>query len=189
MKVIGLLGGVASGKSTVASIFQNAGWKIIVADDLAHQVLNYPLIIRQLQVRWGIPILKEGHVDRKSIAKIVFTNHEELVYLEKLIFPILKELILQQLKEHQEYNIVLDAPTLLRANLENLCNEIWFIDCPREIRLQRYIERTQSDGLDMDARDTLLFLDKGKIIASRILNNNLTKNKLQEILFDSIGVN
>lgn len=178
MAIVGLLGGVASGKSTVARHLHNLGWSVIVADDVAHQVLNYPQIIRQMQLRWSIPVLKDGEVDRKSIAKIVFTNPEELQWLENLLFPEIEKIIDAMI--HLCPNVILDAPTLLKGEMWTQCDQIWYVDCPRDIRLKRYQDRTGSDGADMDLRDAQLNLIKAQEVADIYIDSSVSAEEVMQ---------
>lgn len=169
---LGIIGGVASGKSTISRHLQSQGWELIEADVIAHEVILYPHVAQQIKDRWD---LKE--IDRKAIAKIVFFNPEELKFLEDLMHPEIRRKLQEKIAECKA-DVVLDAPTLIRAGWQNQCDHIWFVDCPRDVRLARYMKRTGSQvdlGPDMDARDKLLMLDVGREAADQIINSNVSE--------------
>src|SRR5215813_11562398 len=92
MKLIGLLGGVASGKSTVAEMFRQLGAEILDADRAGHEVLKMPAVRAAIGGRWGQSVIgPDGEIDRKSLAKIVFApppdGPRELAELERITHP------------------------------------------------------------------------------------------------------
>ena len=89
MKIVGIVGGVASGKSTVAEIFREHGATVISADEIGHQVLRDPEIIQRVAKRWGSSVIdSSGEIDRQQLALAVFPddgNRDALDFLEQLI--------------------------------------------------------------------------------------------------------
>lgn len=144
-KVVGIVGGVASGKSFVAKKFQKLGAGVLDADRAGHEVLRVPEIILAARDRWGDKILgPDGQIDRKALAAIVFASEAkasaELEHLEKLTHPLIATCLEQQLYEYNQAGIpiaVLDAPVLLKAGWDRFCDRIVYVDSPREIRLAR----------------------------------------------------
>src|SRR5215218_2744160 len=90
--ILGIVGGIGSGKSFVAALFAKNGAYVIDADQLGHQALKNPEIKKQLQSIWGLAIFnQEGEVDRKKLATIVFTQATEKTRLEAIVFPFIRE--------------------------------------------------------------------------------------------------
>jgi dephospho-CoA kinase len=145
MKVIGLLGGIASGKSLVARELEKLGAVVIDADRAGHEVLRYPHIKEVARERWGSAVFSfDGEINRKSLAAIVFARtdagHEELEHLEKLTHPEIGrrlEAQIDQLRKHDIRAAVLDAAVMLKAGWDRMSDQIWFVDAPYEVRLAR----------------------------------------------------
>ncbi|MDX1964376.1 MAG: dephospho-CoA kinase [Pirellulales bacterium] len=149
MRILGILGGVASGKSFVARTLVGWGGVWLNADQAGHQVLRQPDIRDQLVARWGKSIIDEtGEISRSAVAAIVFgdtpTAPQELKWLESVSHPRIRQLLESQLSELRRQNVplaILDAPVMLKSGWDALCDFILFVDCPREIRLQRALTR------------------------------------------------
>lgn len=149
MQVVGLLGGVASGKSLVAEQLVQRGAGLLDADRAGHEVLRLPQIEAAARDRWGNDVFQpDGHLDRSRLAQIVFSNNQEgsrqRRYLEQLTHPEIGRLIGRQLRELEAAGkqvAVLDAPLLLEAGWEGLCQKLVFVDAPPDTRLDRALRR------------------------------------------------
>ena len=145
MKIIGLTGGIASGKSAVAMELVSLGTAVLDADQAAHQIINLPAVQQALQKRWGPGVLKpSGEIDRTVVAQRVFSgqqkNSPELQFLEETLHPRIRaqfEAQIAKLAAAGTAVAVVDAPLLLEAGWRNLCDSVVFVDCPREKRLER----------------------------------------------------
>jgi dephospho-CoA kinase len=153
MLVIGLVGGVASGKSLVARHFAQLGASVIDADKIGHEVLRDPAVIRQVVERWGEEVLdSEGHIDRNRLAGVVFTGQPgggPLAELESMTHPRIVDRIEQRLAELREAGTrvaLLDAPVMLEAGWQRLCDRIVFVDAPSDERRRRALDRGWSEG-------------------------------------------
>ena len=116
--VIGLVGGIGAGKSTVARCLAERGGFVIEADALGHEALRQPEILQQLVTLWGEGIRKpDGSADRRAIAKIVFTNPEQRAALEKLAFPFIGKRCVEEIQKAMSNPtakfVVLDAAVML----------------------------------------------------------------------------
>ena len=149
MQIVGLLGGVASGKSLVARQLCELGAGLLDGDRAGHEVLRLPEIERKVRERWGEAVLgPEGRVNRKALGRIVFApppeGPRELEYLERLTHPEIGMFLGRQaelLAAEGRAVAVLDAPVMLKAGWNEFCNRIVFVDAPREIRSARARER------------------------------------------------
>lgn len=140
MLIIGLTGGIASGKSAVAAELAQLGAVVLNADEAAHRVINYPDVKQTLVERWGKEILLSGgEVNRTAVAARVFSpdqaNTEEREFLENLLHPRIRlefEPELEKLKNAGVPAAVIDAPLLLEAGWDEVCDVLLFVDSPRK---------------------------------------------------------
>ena len=162
MKILGLLGGVASGKSLVARQLTELGAVVLDADRAGHEALRLPSVEAAARQRWGDAIFGlDGHVNRARLAKIVFApppeGLRERKYLESLTHPeIGRRLAAEAEAEAKKTDcplIVLDAALILEAGWYKLCDCFAFVEVPREIRLVRASQRgwTEEDFLAREA--------------------------------------
>ena len=143
MRVIGVTGGVGSGKSAVLNYIEaHFDARIIKADDVGHllmmpgQVCYEPVI--QLFGEW---IVKEdGSLDRETISKIVFEKKEILEKLNAIIHPAVRKYILREIerskKEKTEFFFI-EAALLIEEKYDEICDELWYIYCEKEVRMER----------------------------------------------------
>jgi dephospho-CoA kinase len=180
MKVIGLLGGIASGKSLVARELERLGATIIDADRAGHDVLRYPNVKQAARQRWGNAIFgAAGEIDRKALAAIVFARTDagrrELEHLERLSHPEIGRLLNQQMEQLREQGVraaILDAPVMLKAGWDRFCDEIWFVDAPYETRLARAKSRGWT-AEDFHAREIAQEpVDRKRELADFVLDNS-----------------
>ncbi|MCI0492735.1 MAG: dephospho-CoA kinase [Planctomycetes bacterium] len=150
MKTIGLVGGVASGKSRVAQMLVELGAGLLDADRTAHEVLaGDPEVRGAIRQRWGDSVLAaDGSIDRAAVASRVFGPEgkaaEERRFLEELLHPRVRqrlETLRQQFAAEGRPAVVLDAPLLLEAGWGSLCDVIVMVDASRDVRLGRACRR------------------------------------------------
>lgn len=147
--LIGLIGGVAAGKSTVADELVRLGAGRLDADRAGHEALRDPQVVAAARQRWGGAILgADQDIDRKALAQIVFGSAEqaqnERQYLESLTHPLIGQQLAQQLAEMTAAGVrivVVDAPLLLKSGWDQMCSKIIFIEADHSVRLARAIER------------------------------------------------
>jgi dephospho-CoA kinase len=144
MKVIGIVGGVASGKSTVAAQFARLGAVVLDADSAAHRVLEMPDVKEALRARWGDSIFDDkGRIDRAAVAARVFGEGDadaERQFLESLVHPRVRrdlETQMEVLAQKGVSAVVLDVPLLVEAGWQALCDEIIFVEAPPQARAER----------------------------------------------------
>jgi len=147
--IIGIVGGIASGKSMVADMLAELGAVVLCADRTAHKILDQPEVRDQLVARWGRGVLaSDGQVDRSAIARVVFgpdaSADEEREFLESVVHP----LVLTALKKKQYLLakqglevFVIDAPLLMEAGWESDCDCVLFVESADADRLQHAEKR------------------------------------------------
>ena len=149
MKVIGLTGTIASGKSTISHFLENKGIAVVDADKISRQITAFGgSAVDEVVQAFGEEILSEGVIDRKKMGQIVFSNKEKRELLEKILHP---KVIAQMLREKEEYQkkgyqtVIFDIPLLIEGNLQFLCDEIWVVYADVDTQIQRLKERNGFD--------------------------------------------
>lgn len=149
MRWIGILGGVASGKSLVAKQLAQLGAGLLDADREAHEVLRTEAVEDAVRRRWGPEVFDaDGRIDRARLAGIVFGDSpwaaRQRECLEQLIHPETGRRLsrqAQQMADEGVTAVVLDAPLLVEAGWDKLCSTLMFVDAPRRLRLARALGR------------------------------------------------
>lgn len=195
MLIIGIVGGVASGKSLVADSLKALGAGVLDGDRAGHKVLEEPEVRAAIHRRWGDQVFTTAtgeadrsslSVDRKALAKIVFApppdGPRELEHLEQLTHPRIRAMLEFQAAELAERGMeaaVLDAPVLMKAGWDSLCEKIVFVDAPREIRLARARERGWSDEEFQRREDAQKSLDVKRSRADVVIDNSASPESTQ----------
>jgi len=180
MWVIGLLGGVASGKTFVAEQLARLGASVLDADRAAHEVLRLPQIEQAVRDRWGAEVFgPDGRIDRASLARIVFADPplgpQERKHLESLTHPEIGRLLkrqVQALAASGHRVAVLDVPLLLEAGWDRCCDKLVFVEVPRQVRLSRALARGWSEKAFAAREDAQESLDLKRMRADVVLDNS-----------------
>jgi len=190
MLILGLVGGIASGKSVVANMLRDMGAVVLDADQAGHAALRRPEVIAALTKRWGTGILDpQGQISRRAVAKIVFAagNKAEREFLEHLTHPLIEAQLQQELTVIRNSHdpppvVVLDAALLFEAGWDKLCDKILFVDAPRDIRLERAVARGWSTQ-QFAARETAqLPVEEKRSRSHIVIRNARTLENIREIL-------
>ena len=152
MLVIGLTGPSGAGKGTVAKLFASYGLPVLNADEIYHQLLLPPsACLDELAERFGSQILTaEKTLDRRALAKIVFSSKEDLLDLNRIAHRYVMDEVRNQLDLLRQQNTVaavFDAPQLFEAGAERDCNVIVSVLADPELRMERIMRR---DGIDKE---------------------------------------
>lgn len=166
MLVIGVVGGIASGKSFVAQAFAELGAAVLDADLVGHQVLLRAEVREAIRSAWGDAVFRsDGHVDRGQLAAIVFRSTPEsrvqLERLESITHPRIEEELnrqLQALRAARRPAVVLDAAVMFKAGWHRLCDKIVYVEAPETVRIARAAARGWSaeQWREREARQTPL---------------------------------
>jgi dephospho-CoA kinase len=149
MHTIGIIGGIASGKSLVAAYFAELGAGVLDADRAGHEVLEMPEVKRAIGERCGDAVFDtEGRIDRKALARRVFgaepESQRDREFLEKLTHPLIQQRLAGQAEAYAQAGkkaAILDAPLLLEAGWDKLSETLVFVEAPREQRMARAAAR------------------------------------------------
>jgi len=140
--VIGILGGIGAGKSTVASEFAALGCALVDGDAIGHELLATAEVKDLLRQRWDDEIFGGGgRVDRAALGDIVFGSPDEMKALNGIMHPRIRRLIQQRISDAMTDDnvkgVVLDAAVALEAGWDDLCTHLVFVDAPRGLRAAR----------------------------------------------------
>jgi dephospho-CoA kinase len=157
MKVIGLTGGIGSGKSTVAQFLEELGAVILDVDKVGHEALKPGTEVWERVVNeFGKGIVTvSGDIDRAKLGELVFNNPEALARLNRIMHPAMDNMIRAKLEEYQRQGVnvvVLEAPILLEAERTSQVDEIWVAVAPETTVLKRLSERTSLSEQEAKAR-------------------------------------
>ena len=142
--IVGLLGGIASGKSAVAERLSRRGARLIDADKIAHEVLESEDILPRVRALFGPDAVSaDGKPDRRKIGAVAFDDPEKLRALERIIHPRVRERIEAEIEAADAPAVILDAPLLLESGLVEIVNVLVFVDAPTQVRIDR--ARAQRD--------------------------------------------
>lgn len=195
--VIGLTGGIASGKSFVSAIIEELGGKIINADLIARQVVEPGMPAwQQIVDEFGEGILNSDlTIKRKELGRIVFADSGKLDKLNKITHPYITveiERLLSQYRDSGVDGIVIDAPILLEMGLERLVDEVWVVAVDSATQLERLMKRDNLsvEGAKLRIQAQMPLEEKIKR-ADRVIDNRLTpdetKKKVEEIWKEVAG--
>ena len=155
--ILGVVGGIASGKSEVARILAEEGNGVVVdADEIAHVVLNEGEVQLGIMERWGREILDDqGGVDRTRLAAIVFGDACELEALNEIVHPEIRRRIEASLRESVDSVplIVIDAALLVESGLHTMCDTVVWVDCDLETRVARASDARGWDAEEVPKRE------------------------------------
>ena len=157
MKVIGLTGGIGSGKSTVAGYLAELGAAVIELDKVGHEVTRSGSgTFRQVVKEFGREILDAaGEIDRAELAAIVFKDPQALARLNRIIHPAIDKIILERIKKYRRQGVkavVLEAAAMLEAGKAAQADEIWVTTAPEGVILKRLRERSGYTEAEAKAR-------------------------------------
>ncbi|MDA1477575.1 dephospho-CoA kinase [Bacillus changyiensis] len=191
--VIGLTGGIASGKSTVAQMFQKRGITVVDADFIAKEVVEKGKAAYQKMVEvFGEKILLDnGDIDRKKLGTLVFTNEDKRKQLNEIVHPEVRKAMIKQRDQAIQANeqiVVLDIPLLYESRLESLTDKVLVVWVPKHLQLERLMKRNQLTEEEAKNRiNAQLSLDEKKQKADVVIDNSgsleNTKQQFEE-LFD-----
>lgn len=147
MIVIGLTGGIGTGKSEVTRIFQELGAVLINADQIGHQAYTpHSEIWQEVVKAFGEEILQPGgEIDRKKLGSIVFADPDQLTRLNQIMHPRMARMVAQQIQELREQGedvVVVEAALLLEAGWDSLVDEVWSTESPEESVIKRLQSRS-----------------------------------------------
>jgi dephospho-CoA kinase len=191
--VIGLIGGIGSGKSRVAAMLDERGAMVIDADKVGHEVLEQAEVAQEVVKRFGHCVRRTGasdatgelSIDRRALGEIVFADSVALRDLEAILHPSMErqfeQRIVQAVRADAAPVIVLDAAILLEAGWDRLCDLVVFVEAPWAVRLQRVASSRGWTAEMLEAREAAQWpADSKRCRADVILRNDTTVESLEQ---------
>ena len=180
--VVGLTGPIGSGKSVVAQIFLNNDYKLIDADKVAREVVEKGSpVLEKLALEFGCDVInRDGTLNRRLLADRAFSTKEGTDRLNSITHPAIVDLVKKKIAQYEENGverIIYDAPLLFESNTNKLCDCIVSVIAPKEVRIQRVIERDSVTEADVRKRisaqhDESYYTEKSNYV---IYNNSTLK--------------
>ena len=174
-----LTGGIATGKSTVASLFMLHGFLTIDADKIAHKILDQN--ISKIDQLFGKEYIKDNKVDRPKLGQLIFNNSEEKLKLEQFIHPLIKQQIIKEAKVFEEQNkpYLIDIPLFFENKNYDIDRSI-VVYTTKEIQLQRLCKRDNSTVEDAQSRiSNQMDIDQKRSLATFVIDNTKDLKNLQ----------
>ncbi|MCY8667512.1 dephospho-CoA kinase [Bacillus haynesii] len=176
--VIGLTGGIASGKSTVAQMFQQCGITVVDADVIAKEAVEQGMpAYQKIAETFGQGVLLEtGDIDRRKLGEIVFANEEKRLQLNAIVHPEVRKMMIKQRDEAVragERFVVLDIPLLYESGLEHLTDKVIVVWVPKELQLERLMKRNRfNEDEALNRIHAQHSLDEKKKRADAVIDNS-----------------
>ena len=186
-KIIGLTGGIGSGKTTIARYIESKGVPVYIADIEAKKVMEQPKIITALQTAFGTDIVSNDTVNRTKLSKIVFNNPEKLAILNRIVHPAVKEHFKDWLNVHQSSPFVVkETAILFETGGNNDCYKTITVVAPLDIRIERVVKRDGITKEQVKQRMNNQWTDRQRIEASDfvVINERIdtARKQVDEIL-------
>lgn len=186
-KVIGLTGGIASGKSTVSELLSVFGFKVVNADKAAREAVKKGSKgLAQVREVFGDEAIDEnGEMNRRYMGDLVFNHPEKRLELNAIIHPIVRDIMEEEKQEYlkQGYNVIMDIPLLFENELENTVDEVWVVYTSESIQMDRLMQRNNLSLEDAKARVySQISIDKKSRMADHVIDNLGDKLELKQNL-------
>lgn len=181
--VIGIVGGIGSGKSTVSSAFGKLGCTVSDSDQSVREIMGDPVVIAQFVEWWGQDVLlADGTIDRGRVAQIVFDQPYERRRLEGFIHPMVHQRrrdLIESAIAQGVVGVIVDAPLLFEAGVDAECDAVVFVDTPREIRAARVQKNRGWESDELNKREKAqLGLEQKRKRSDYIVTNTGTPDEL-----------
>lgn len=189
MEIIGLTGGIGTGKSTVSNYLREHNFAIVDADLISRQVVEpgKPLL-KEMEQAFGSGIINEdGSLNRKGLASIVFNDVEQRKLMDSIMHKEILAEMRRCMEEYRQQNIhqgiIIDAPLLFEIGLEKWCGQVWLVTADMDIRIQRVCVRDNAKPEEVEARiRNQMSDDEKKKLSDEILDNSGTLENLHHQL-------
>ena len=189
-KIIGLTGGIGSGKTTVANYFAALGVPVYIADDAAREITNSPEILKQIKAIFGLSVFDNDILNRKKLSLIVFNDAFKLKQLNAIIHPAVKKDFDLWLAKHADCKIIIkESAILFDTGGYKLCDYVISVLAPLATRIERVMSRDNLDYNEVMIRIKNQWTDKQRIeLSNFIINNDILENTLKEtkLIFDKL---
>lgn len=180
-KIIGLTGGIGSGKSSIAKHIESLGIPVYIADTEAKKILDTADVIAKVIALFGDDILENGKIDRKKIAALVFQDPEKLKKYNAIIHPEVYLHFQNWVKQHSNYPLVVkEAAILFESGSYKDCDKIILVTAPKENRIQRVMKRDAVTREAIEQRMSHQWDDETKKSMSDFVIENIELEKAKQ---------
>ncbi|WP_163411276.1 dephospho-CoA kinase [Flavobacterium ajazii] len=179
-KIIGLTGGIGSGKTTIADFFGEMGVPVYIADNEARKIMQSKTIVDQIKAVFGEFLFENEVLNRAKLAEIVFNNSDKLNQLNAIIHPAVKKDFESWLQKNKNYDYVIyEAAILFESGRYKDCDIVITVTAPEETRIERVINRDKTSREQVLSRMKMQWKDEERISKSNfvIFNENLKTSK------------
>mgnify|MGYP003407117333 CR=1 FL=1 len=178
-KIIGLTGGIGSGKSTIANYIASKGIPVYIADEEAKKLMQLPEVIASVNAIFEENVLDEfGKLDRKKIADLVFNSPTQLTQLNNIVHPLVKNHFIEWLKIHSNAPFVIkEVAILFETGGDKACDKVIVVTAPEEIRIERAMKRDNTSKETIVRRMNNQLPESEKITKSDFIIHNTDLNK------------
>lgn len=187
--IVGLTGGIGSGKTTVAKMFEAEGVPIYIADERAKAIMDRSDIVEAVQALFDEDIKIGSVIDRKKLRNIVFNNKELLNGLNNIVHPEVKKDFTDWLEEHKDFSFVIkESAILFEQGLDKECDYVVLVTAPEEVRIQRVVARDGVSSqnvqaiIDNQMKDSLKVLKSDYVISN--INKDLVEKEVKMVIAD-----
>lgn len=176
-KIIGLTGSISTGKTQVSNYLRDSGEKVIDADLIAREVVDFEPVKEKIKEAFGNDIYKDDELDRKALGEIVFRDKEKRQVLNEIEHPEIYRIILEEIK-NSKGRVFVDIPLLFESQHLNErygldFGEVWLVYVNRETQVKRLIKRDKiSRGYALEKINSQMSVEDKKIMADVIIDNS-----------------
>ena len=182
--IIGLSGGIATGKSEASKIFKQLGCYIIDADKISKQLTSKGSdVLRKIVESFGTNILtKKGSLNRKKLGHLIFSNKGAKLQLERILHVyILKKINEIVAKKYKDVDIIIDAPLLFEVGLDRICDKVVVIYAKYSLQLKRFMKRDKLQKQEAEQRIAVQMpIEEKMMLATVVIDNSFTLKELNK---------
>jgi len=181
--IIGLTGGIGSGKTTLVNYMESLGIPVFIADEEAKKAMQSPHVLEEVKTSFGNSIFENGQLNRQQLASIVFSNPDKLKELNSIIHPEVKRLFAIWLNQHKTVPfVVYEAAILFESGSYQNCDYIITVTAPLEDRIIRVMQRDNCSREQVLERINAQWTDEERALKSNyVIDNTSTQSAKHEI--------
>lgn len=182
-KIVGLTGGIGSGKTTVARMFEKLGVPVYIADLEAKIITNLPETLKLIENQFGAAVIEKGQLNRAQLAAIVFNNPEKLKQINAIIHPLVAKHFKEWVNKHKNETFVIkETAILFETNNHLQCDFVITVTTPIEIRINRVAKRDNTSVDEITKRINNQWTDDQRIpLSDYVIENKDLENTSQQV--------
>lgn len=175
--ILGLTGGIGSGKSAISAMFEELGIQVVDADIVAREVVEPGSVgLTKITAHFGDEILTtDGSLDRAKLRAIIFADESQKQWLNNLLHPLIRESMLAQLQQATSQYVILVAPLLFENGLDKFCDHTLLIDVPVEVQITR---TTARDNISVELAKQIIASQMPRADKQQKATDTLDNNRL-----------